>query len=107
MPPAGSVDAQIHVFGDPVAYPLAPGRVYDPAFDATFDKAQRMHRTLGIAHGVVVQPTAYGTDPPRLLEALAENAAYRGTAIVDDSVSDDELLRLHAAGVRGARFNFK
>jgi 2-pyrone-4,6-dicarboxylate lactonase len=107
LPPAGSVDAQIHVFGDPVAYPLAPGRVYDPAFDATFAQAQRMHRTLGIAYGVIVQPTAYGTDHTLLLECLAANPAYRGTAIVDDGVTDDDLLRLHAAGVRGARFNFK
>ena len=31
---------------------------------------------------------------------------YRGVAIVDDSVSDAELQRLHSVGVRGARFNF-
>ena len=31
---------------------------------------------------------------------------YRGIGIVDDRVSDKELERLHAAGVRGARFNF-
>jgi predicted TIM-barrel fold metal-dependent hydrolase len=107
LPPPGSVDAQIHVFGDPQAYPLAPGRVYDPPFDATFAQAQRMHRALGIAHGVIVQPTGYGTDHRLLLDCLAENPAYRGTAIVDDTVSDAELARLHAAGVRGARFNFK
>lgn len=107
LAPAGSVDAQIHVFGDPVAYPLAPGRVYDPPFDATFAEAQRMHRSLGIAHGVIVQPTGYGTDHTLLLDCLAENPAYRGTAIVDDTVTDAELERLHAAGVRGARFNFK
>ena len=107
LPPPGSCDAQTHIFGDPAVYPLAPGRVYDPAFDATFDKLQAMHRTLGIAHGVIVQPTAYGTDHRLLLDALARNKAYRGTAIVDDSVTDDQLLALDAAGVRGARFNFK
>jgi 2-pyrone-4,6-dicarboxylate lactonase len=107
LPPAGSCDAQIHVFGDPARYPLAPGRVYDPAFEATFDRARAMHRTLGIAHGVIVQPTAYGTDHRLLLACLAESRAYRGTAIVDDSLSDADLAGLHAAGVRGARFNFK
>jgi predicted TIM-barrel fold metal-dependent hydrolase len=106
LPPPGSCDAQIHVYGDPARYPYAAGRVYDPVSDATFDRAQQMHRTLGIAHGVVVQPTAYGTDHRLLLDCLAENPAYRGTAIVDDGVSDEELTRLHAAGVRGARFNF-
>lgn len=105
--PLGSWDSQIHVFGSPEYYPLADGRVYDPPRDATIEAALRMHRTLGIERGVIVQPTAYGTDHRLLLDALAQAPGYRATAIVDDRVSDAELARLHAAGVRGARFNFK
>lgn len=104
-PPPGSTDAQIHVYGDPAVYPLDAGRVYDP-FEATLDDALAMHRTLGIARAVIVQPTAYGTDHRLLLDSLRRTPQNRGTAIVDDTLGDAELERLHAAGVRGARFNF-
>jgi predicted TIM-barrel fold metal-dependent hydrolase len=41
------------------------------------------------------------------LDAIASsNGAYRGVACVDDSVTDTELERLHAGGIRGIRFNF-
>lgn len=105
--PPGACDAQIHVFGDYGRYPLARGRAYDPPQDATIAEALRMRAALGFERAVIVQPTAYGTDHRLLLDALAAAPHYRGTAIVDDSVSDAELARLHAAGVRGARFNFK
>jgi predicted TIM-barrel fold metal-dependent hydrolase len=105
--PAGAWDCQIHVFGDPDAYPLAPDRWYDPPFHATFELAQRMHATLGIARGVLVQPAAYGTDYRLLLACLAKNPAYRATALIDDSTPDAQLRELHAAGVRGIRFHFK
>ena len=41
-----------------------------------------------------------------LLDLLAGDENYVGAAIIDDSTSDAELARLHASGVRGARFNF-
>ena len=66
-----------------------------------------MHATLGIERGVIVQATAHGTDHKILIDGLAAAGPnYRGVAIIDDSVSDEELHRLHEAGVRGARFNF-
>ena len=40
------------------------------------------------------------------LESLNDRDHYRGIGIVDERVSDQELERMHAAGVRGARFNF-
>jgi 2-pyrone-4,6-dicarboxylate lactonase len=107
LPPAGAWDCQIHVFGDRSAYPLSYGRWYDPPFHATFDLAQGMHATLGIARGVLVQPAAYGTDYRLLLACLAQNPSYRATALIDDTVSDAQLYALHAAGVRGIRFHFK
>ena len=65
-----------------------------------------MHRALEIERGVVVQSTAHGTNHSILLDALRDQPNYRGIAIVDDSVSDQEVQRMHDAGVRGARFNF-
>jgi 2-pyrone-4,6-dicarboxylate lactonase len=105
--PPFSCDCQVHVFGDLARYPIRPDSAYTPYPDATIDAALKMHRTLGISRGVVVQATVHGTDHRILLDALeTAGPAYRGVAIVNDSVTDQELARLHAAGVRGARFNF-
>ena len=106
LPPPKSCDCQVHVFGDPQRYPLRTGGAYVPPKEATFEAAQRMHRALGIERGVVVQSTVHGTNHSILLDALRGQPNYRGIAIVDDSVSDRELQRMHDAGVRGARFNF-
>jgi len=106
-PPVGAWDCQVHVFGDPAKYPIRAGAAYPPPADATIDEAMKMHAALGISKGVIVQATAHGTDHSILYDSLATaGTAYRGIAIVNDSVSDAELERLHTAGVRGARFNF-
>ncbi|GGF51163.1 2-pyrone-4,6-dicarboxylate hydrolase [Marmoricola endophyticus] len=104
--PAGACDSQIHVFGDPEAYPYSPRAAY-LAPDATIEAALKMHSVLGIEKGIVVQSTAYGTDHRALLDALAvAGPGYRGCGVVDDDTTDEELARLHEGGVRGARFNF-
>ena len=55
---------------------------------------------------MVVQPTAYGVDNRCTVQAIAELgiANTRGVAVVDTSLTDAELQRLHDAGIRGARF---
>jgi predicted TIM-barrel fold metal-dependent hydrolase len=41
-----------------------------------------------------------------MLDAMRESgSAFRGVAVVEDTVSDAEIDRLHAAGVRGLRCN--
>ena len=105
--PPDSCDCQIHVFGDLEKYPLRRQSAYPPPPEAVIGEGLRMHRALGLDRGVIVQSTAHGTDHKILFDALAAAGPnYRGVAIVDDNVSDSELLRLHEAGVRGARFNF-
>ncbi|MBS8224680.1 amidohydrolase family protein [Vannielia litorea] len=107
MPPAGTWDCQIHVFGDPEKYPVRSGAAYAPFADATIETALKMHEAIGVAKGVIVQSTVHGTDHSILYDGLARaGGAYRGVAIVNDTISDKELERLHEAGVRGARFNF-
>ncbi len=101
---AGSWDCQVHVFGDPQTYPPWPGRKYD-APPAYIEDMRRMHRTLGIERGLIVQPTTYGTDHTLLLDLLAVEKTYVGAAIIDDTTTDAELRRLHEGGVRSARFN--
>ena len=105
--PSGSWDCQFHVFGDTSRYPPRAGTAYVPFPDATIDAALDMHRALGFARGVIVQPTSYGMNHSALLDGLEKaGSGYRGIALVNDDMSDSELERLHQGGVRGARFNF-
>ncbi len=56
---------------------------------------------------MVVQSTCHGYDNAVTEDALtARGGRYRGIALVPLEVTDAELLRLDAAGFRGARFNF-
>ena len=104
-----SCDTHLHVFGDAKRYPVGnPNALYQPPRDCTFEAMQALHAGMGIERAVLVQPTIYGTDHRLLHDVLASAPAgrYRGVAIIDDSVSDAELKRLDAVGVRCARFNF-
>jgi predicted TIM-barrel fold metal-dependent hydrolase len=104
--PAGACDCQFHVFGPRQQFRIRPGAAYEMP-SATVEAALAMHRTLGVTRGVIVQSTAYGTDHGALLAALVvAGPDYKGCAVVDDSVSDCELERLHGAGVCAVRFNF-
>ena len=108
-PPQGSCDCQFHIYDDPVRFPPRPNPPYSAIQSATFAAAQRMHKAIGFDRGVIVHSAIYGNDHHLLLDALErlnDRDHYRGIGIVDDRVSDRELERLHAAGVRGARFNF-
>lgn len=67
---------------------------------------QGMLDTLGVERAVLVQPSVYWTDNTAMLDAIrAGGAAFRGVAVVEASVSDSEIERLNAAGVRGLRCN--
>lgn len=103
--PAGSWDCQVHVFENFSRYPIRGGAAYPPPL-ATLEDMRRMHRALGIERGCIVQATAYGTDHTLLLDLLKAEPRYVGVAIIDDHTTDAELARLHAGGVRSARFNF-
>lgn len=104
--PAGSVDAHCHVFGPGAEFPYAPQRKYTPC-DASRHQLFALRDRLGFARNVVVQATCHGADNRALVDALQNsNGNARGVATVQRSVSDAELQSLHAAGVRGVRFNF-
>lgn len=82
---------------------MIPGRSYTPA-PASIGEWRAALAPLGVTHGVVVQPSFYGTDNRVLLDALeAGQGRLVGIAAVGADVSDAELDRLVAAGVRGVR----
>jgi 2-pyrone-4,6-dicarboxylate lactonase len=104
--PPGSVDAHCHVFGPGGEFPYAPQRKYTPC-DAGKAQLFALRDHLGFARNVVVQATCHGADNRALVDAcLASQGRARGVATVKRDVSEAELQRLHAAGVRGVRFNF-
>jgi 2-pyrone-4,6-dicarboxylate lactonase len=104
--PPGSVDAHCHVFGPGAQFPYAPERKYTPC-DASRHQLFALRDRLGFARNVIVQATCHGADNRALVDACqASGGRARGVATVRRSVSDAELQMLHAAGVRGVRFNF-
>lgn len=104
--PQGAVDAHCHVFGPGDVFPYAPERKYTPC-DAGKEKLFALRDLLGFERNVIVQATCHGADNRALVDALqAAGNKARGVATVKADVSQEELQRLHAAGVRGVRFNF-
>lgn len=104
--PAGAVDAHCHVFGPAAEFGYAPGRKYTPC-DAGKAQLFALREHLGFARSVIVQASCHGTDNSAMLDALAHSGgSARGVASAARSVSDAQLQALHAAGVRGLRFNF-
>lgn len=105
-PPPLACDSQFHVLGPADRYPVRPGAVYEMP-SATWEAAKRMHAALGIQRGIIVQPTTYGADHQVTLDGLAAlGPAYKAcaNAAVLSERDDAYLAKLHAAGVRGARF---
>ncbi len=104
--PPGSVDAHCHVFGPGAQFPFAPERKYTPC-DAGKEQLFALRDHLGFDKNVIVQATCHGADNSALLDALAHsNGRARGVVTVKRGVTDEQLQAMHAAGVRGVRFNF-
>jgi 2-pyrone-4,6-dicarboxylate lactonase len=104
--PAGSVDAHCHVFGPGELFPYASERKYTPC-DASWDQLEALRDHLGFERNVLVQATCHGADNRALLDALQRShGRARGVVTLRRNVTDEQLQSLHAAGVRGVRFNF-
>jgi 2-pyrone-4,6-dicarboxylate lactonase len=104
--PAGAVDAHCHVFGPGDVFPYAPQRKYTPG-DAPKEALFELRDFLGFARNVIVQASCHGSDNRAMVDALVTAGdKARGIAVVDPEVSTSELAEMHAAGVRGVRFNF-
>lgn len=101
--PPNATDCHHHIYNS--AYKAAPNAVLLPP-DASVDDYRALQRRIGTTRNVIVQPSTYGTDNSVTLDALtAMGANTRAVAVVNMSVTDAELHRLHGLGVRGIRFN--
>ncbi len=104
--PPGACDAHCHVFGPDAVFPYAPDRSYTPP-DSPYEGLVKLHGILGIERAVIVHASCHGSDMRVTLDGIARSkGSMRGVAVVDPGVSDAELARLDAGGIRGVRFNF-
>lgn len=103
--PAKATDCHAHIIGPAEKYPYVAGRSYTPV-EAHREQYVRMLAALGLERAVIVQPSFYGTDNSRTLDAIAESRGeWRGVAGLDAGTARSEVQRLHEAGFRGARVN--
>lgn len=103
--PRRACDAHAHIMGPRARYAYSPTRVYTPP-DCLLPEYLNMLSTLGVERAVLVQPSVYGTDNTVMLKAMkSAGKRFRGVAVVADDISDAELKKLDAAGVRGVRVN--
>lgn len=104
--PKGAVDAHCHVFGPAAEFPFAPERKYTPC-DAGKAELYALRDHLGFTRNVIVQATCHGTDNRAMMDACRSGGDLaRGIASVAADITEAELREMHAAGVRGVRFNF-
>jgi predicted TIM-barrel fold metal-dependent hydrolase len=100
------VDTHAHVFS--ATAPAVAGARYRPSYAARLAAWRALWRPAGITHGVLVQPSFFGTNNTEMLATIASDPSrLRGVAVVDPIVSDSALARLAAGGVRAIRLNLR
>jgi 2-pyrone-4,6-dicarboxylate lactonase len=103
--PVGTIDSHTHIFGPDARYPYATGRSYTPP-EASLAAYEQLCATIGISRSVIIQPSPYGLDNSRTLDAMAESRIpMRAVLVLDPAVSEAELDRYHTLGARGVRLN--
>jgi len=103
--PPLACDCHAHICGPQDVHKYIPERIYSPP-DALLPEYRHLLATLGCRRAVLVQPSFYGTDNSAMLAAMkVAGPAFRGVAVVADTVTAHELEAMHAAGIRGARLN--
>lgn len=96
-------DAHLHII-DP-RFPLIPNQGYLPEPFTTRDYLERTS-TLDVTGGAMVSGSFQGFDQGYLLDALRQlGPSFVGVTQLPASVADEQVLRLHEAGVRAVRFN--
>lgn len=100
--PDHACNAHLHIID-----PAFPNDGHAAAQIGTVDTYRQLAQQLHLPRAVFVQAKPFALDNACLLDAIVrfgkENA--RGIAVVDNTVTDAELEKLHEGGVRGLRFS--
>ncbi len=100
--PANAADCHMHIY-DPRLPQLASR---SPVSDAGVPEYRLLQKRNGTTRVVVVQPRNHATDNQVTLDAVARlGPEARGVAVLHPTVTDAELKKLDAGGVRGIRFS--
>lgn len=103
--PDGTCDTHGHIFGPAAHYPWNPARGYTPP-DALPAAYEALHAALGVARGVLTQPSVYGTDNRCMLEYVSKNLhRMRAVVAVGPGIDQKSLDAMHVQGARGIRVN--
>jgi len=101
--PANACDCHHHIYD--AKYPVDPKSTLRPG-DAFVEDYRAFQKRIGTNRNVVVQPSTYGIDNRVTLDAVAAfGPQARAVVVVNDTISDAELKRMHEQGARGIRFN--
>ena len=98
-------DTHLHIIDD--RFPLVSNQGYLPE---TFTCEDYLNRMSGYAlcGGVVVSGSFQAFDQSYLIDALNKlGPSFVGVTQLPVTVSDEELIKLHEAGIRAIRFNLK
>jgi len=100
------VDCHAHVFS--ATAPAVAGARYRPSYAARLAAWRAHWRPAGITHGVLIQPSFFGTNNAEMLATVASDPSrLRGVAVVDPDIPEAQLARLDAGGVRAIRLNLR
>src|SRR5258705_10482764 len=100
------VDCHAHVFS--ATAPAVAGARYRPSYAARLAAWRALWRHGGITHGVLIQPSFFGTNNAEMLATIASDPSrLRGVAVVDPEIAEAQLARLDAGGVRAIRLNLR
>jgi predicted TIM-barrel fold metal-dependent hydrolase len=101
--PPNACDCHHHIYGS--QYKVDPRSTLRPG-DATVEDYHAFQKRIGTTRNVVVQPSTYGTENAPTLDAVAAfGPTARAVVVIDTTVTDAELKRMHEQGARGIRFN--
>ena len=102
--PENATDCHFHIYDN--GFPVAANATLRPP-EASVADYKALQKRLGLTRCVLVQPSTYGTNNEAYLKLIPElgRERTRMVAVVDTSVTDADLKRMHEAGVRGIRFN--
>ena len=98
-------DCHAHLFGPYARFPLAADRSYTPP-EAIDSQYLALLSRLGLSHGVLVHPSAYGDDLSLLFDALAAHPQLRGVLVLRQDTMPT-LKALRDKGIRAARFSHR
>ncbi len=99
--PDNAADCHIHIY-DPRF--TRPGERPGPA-NATVPDYRLLQTRIGVSRVVIVQPRNYGTDNSATVDAISQlGGKARGVGVLRPDVTDAELKKLDAGGIRGIRF---